>query len=131
MQAIKDAAILLALILLVATIRVTPLDEVTGLVPEAQAAAAERSGEAEPTSPMVRPSSSTGEPGLEPPNRARPWTPPPTGKVPQPCGAGQDRNSRAFVLIEVKRDRPVEAVNEYCPTESGRSRQAPAIGPTC
>jgi hypothetical protein len=131
MQAIKDAAIVLILILLAATIRVTPLEDVTDLIPETEAAAAERSAETAEPSPVVRPSSNTWEPGLQPLREYRPFSPPPMGSMPPPSEAGTERDTRAFVLIQVKRDRPIEAVIESCPTDPDRPRKAPAAGSAC
>jgi hypothetical protein len=119
MQAVKDAAIVLALILLAATIRITPLDGAAGLIPEAQAATAERSVEATSSSPVVRSSSSARESRMQPLQQNRPSTLPPMGVRPQ------------RVLIEVKRDRPIEAAIDNCPTDPDRSVKAPTAGSTC
>ena len=53
MKAMRDAAILLILILAVLSIRITPAEDVAGLVPAAQAAAVESSAEAEPIAPAI------------------------------------------------------------------------------
>jgi hypothetical protein len=105
MQAIKDAAIVLILVLLAATIRVTPLDDVAELVPDAQAAAQRPAG-ADEAPPVLRPSSCTGEETLEPAQLLRPWTPPPMGTE-QPAGGGKVRDDRARVRVWTKRDRPL------------------------
>jgi len=109
MQAIKDAAIVLALILLAATIRITPLKGAVGVIPEAQAATAERSVEATSSSPVVRSSSCARESRLQP--------------------LQQDRPSRLPPIVE--RDRPIEAAIENCPTDPDRSVKAPTAGSTC
>jgi hypothetical protein len=119
MQAIKDVAIVLTLILLAATIRITPLEGSVGLVPEAQAATAERSVEASSSSPVVRSSSCAREFRMQLPQQDRSSTLHPMGVRPE-C-----------VSIDVERDRPIEAAIDNCPTDPDRSVKAPTAGSTC
>jgi len=133
MKAMRDAAILLILILAVLSIRITPAEGVAGLVPAAQAAAVESSVEAEPVAPAIHSSSSSCSRDREarPLPTAEPLPPPPS------CESGSlqvsgDRDGRTMVLrIELKRDRSLEAVMESSPTDPDRPREAPAAGAAC
>jgi len=129
MQGLKDAAIVLVLILLAVTIRVTPLDDVADLVPDAQAAALLPAVAAE-DSPVLRPSSCTGEETLEPAWRIRTRTPPPMGTA-QPDGVGEDRDIRVRVWIREKRDRSPALLVEPSPDEVDPPRQAVASDTAC
>ena len=131
MQALKDAAILLALLVLAATIRIAPLEDSVDLMPEAKAATAERSVEASRSSPVVRSSSCTRESRMQPLELVRPSTLHPMGARPQPSRAERDQRSRARVSIHLERDRPIEAAIENCPTDPDRSCEVLATGSTC
>jgi hypothetical protein len=113
MQGLKDAAIVLILILLAATVRVTPLDDVADPLPDAQAAALLPTAAAG-FSPVLRSSSCTGEETPEP-ARFRFGTPPPMGTA-QPDESGVRREIRVRVWIDEKRDRPrqVDASDTAC-----------------
>ena len=131
MQAIRDSLILLVLILLAVSIRLTPLEEIVDLIPEARAAAAEWSDGEAGVVPASNPSSCSGEPDTAPCTRIRLHTPPPIGKLPPPEVEGDRDDSRVRFLIEVERDRRLEAAIEQCPTDPDRSQEAPAAGAAC
>jgi len=129
----RDAAILLILILAVWSIRITPAEDVTGLVPAAHAAAVESSAEAEPVAPAIHSSSSSCSreresrplPTVEP-------SPPPSSDEAHSLQVSGERDGRMMLLrIELKRDRSLEAVSESSPIDPDRPREAPAAGAAC
>ena len=132
MKAMRDAAILLILLLVVLSIRITPAEQFTGLVPLTHAAAAESSAEAESIAPAIRSSSS-------PCSLDRDARPLPTAEPPPSCSCESDsprvpgdRDGRERVLrIELQRDRSLEAVMDSSPIDPDRPREAPAAGAAC
>ena len=130
MQAIRDSVILLTLLLVVVSIRVTPLEDIVDLVPEAQAASAERPTEESGAVPAKLRSSCSGKTDTAPNPEARPLTPPPMGTPKMLEVRGLD-GSRVMVLIEVERDRHLEAVIDDCPTDPDPPQEAPAAGAAC
>jgi len=130
MQAIRDSVILLALLLVVVSIRVTPLEEVVELVPETRAATAAQPVPASSVVPVEQPSSCSTQFDTAPRSEAEPLTPPPIG-VPKPFEVEGSDGSRVMFLIEVERDGRLEAGIENCPTDPDRSLEAPAAGSAC
>ena len=130
MQAIRDALIMLVLILLAVSIRVTPLEKVAGLIPDAHAAMTERSADAARTVTAEQSSSCSKESDVAPCPEARPLPPPPKGSL-RSLEVKEVDDSRVLVLIEVERDGRLEAESKQCPTDSGRSHKAPAAAEAC
>lgn len=130
MQAIRDSVILLALLLVVVSIRITPLEEVVDLVPQTHAASAERLAEDTGAVPAKQSSSCSGNTDTAPIPRARPLTPPPIG-TPRLLEFEGPGDSRVMFLIEVERDGQLEAVIEHCPTDPDQPQKAPAAGAAC
>lgn len=133
MKAMRDAAILLILILAVLSIRITPAEDVAGLIPEAHAAAVEPSAEAEPIAPAIHSSSSSCSRDREadPLPTAEPSPPPPSREAHSLQVSGE-RDGRTMILrIELQRDRSLEAVMESSPIDPDRPREAPAAGAAC
>jgi hypothetical protein len=127
MQAIRDSLIVLALLLVVVTIRVTPLEDVVDLVPETQAATAEQPAPAKRAQPAKQPSSCSAKPDEAPCTEVVPLTPSPMG-TPRLLELDGPDGSRVMVLIEVERDGRLEAGIENCPTDPDRPLEAPAAG---
>ena len=130
MQAIRDALIMLVLILLAASIRVTPLENVAGLVPDAQAAVTERSADAARAVPAKQSSSCLADSDSAPCSDDRSLSPPPMGSL-KSLEVRDVGDSRVLVLIEVERDWRLEAESKQCPTDSDRPQKAPAVAEAC
>jgi hypothetical protein len=130
MQAIRDALILLVLILLAVSIRVTPLENVTDLIPHAQAATTERSADGARAVTAEQSSSCSKGSDVVPCPQDRSLSPPPKGSLGS-LELRQIDDSRVMVLIEVERDGRLEAESKQCPTDSGRPQKAPAAAEAC
>jgi hypothetical protein len=133
MKSMRDAAILLVLVLAVLSIRITPAENVAGIVPAAHAAPVDSSSEAEPIAPAIRSSSSPCCPDRD--ERLLPTTdPPPPPPAGEPDSLQAARGGHGWKLvppIELQRDRSLEAVMESSPIDPDRSREAPAAGAAC
>jgi len=133
MTVIRDAIILVVLILLALTVRISPRPEPVTIVPEARAESARPAAEPGASSDGVQPSS---EPDFEelleitvPALRSvAPFLEDPS------CSAGEDAAGdevRARVWIEWTRDRPHGDAGESCPEDCARTPEAPAAGAAC
>jgi len=122
MQAIRDSVILLALLLVVVSIRITPLEDIVDLVPQAQAATGQRPAAVTGALPAKQSSSCSGKIDTAPIPEVRPLS------QPELEGPG---DTRVMFLIEVERDGQLEAVIENCPTDPDRPQEAPAAGAAC
>ena len=134
MKAMRDAAILLLLVLALLSIRVTPVEDVGGLIPAAHAAAVDPAAEAVPIAPAIRSSSSCSKSAdcqARPLPTDEPSEPPPRCESDslQVSGDGDGRNR--VLRIELQRDRPLGAVMESSPNDPDRPREAPAAGAAC
>ena len=133
MKAMRDAAILLIVVLAVLSIRISPAEDVTGLIPAAHAAAFEPSAEADPIAPAIRSSSSPRSADRDacPRPKVEPPEPPPSCESDslQVSGDGDGRNWT--FRIEVQRDRSLGAVMVSSPIDPDRPREAPAVGAAC
>ena len=130
MQAIRDALIMLVLILVAVSIRVTPLENVADLIPDAQAAVTERSADAARIVPARQSSSCSADSDVAPRPQDRSLSPPPKGSL-RSLEVKEVDDSRVLVLIEVERDGRLEAESKQCPTDSGRPHKAPAAAEAC
>lgn len=134
MKAMRDAAILLVLILAVLSIRIAPAEDITGLIPAARAAAVDSSAGADPGEPAIHFSSSSSfrvDREARPLPLTEPLPPLPSCESRAPRVSGDPDDREMILRIELKRDRSLEAVMESSPMDPDRPREAPAAGAAC
>jgi hypothetical protein len=106
MQSIRDAAILLILILLVASVRIGPSNE----------------------APQTLPAESAVDTGV--PLPAMRLAPPPARDAQGPHFEGEE-GQEEILPMEAERDRKLQATLQHCPTDPDWPRETHSAGPTC
>jgi hypothetical protein len=134
MTIVRDAGILVMLVLLIATVRVTPMPDGAAIVPEAAAA------QAQPATAAVEPAgidTATTEPTADGVfELTLPF-------LPEALGSGEfqipsvivlddgNGDARTFLRIEVKRESGVDAPGKVCPEDKARPRSPADAGAAC
>lgn len=130
MQAVRDAAILLLLLLVVLSVRVTPLEQVGNLIPEAQAADGTPAAEAAGVRSWEDQIDAPNDSGVVMMPALGPQSPPPADQQPAP-EISEEQDHETLVLIRVKRDRPDRNDTGECSPDAERSHKAPVRRSAC